>query len=69
MFWRWGVLYPLYALAECEQLILTRSIFYREKLTTICAAGIIFTDLAELLGSAFAINMCVKSLCRQPAVD
>lgn len=36
MFWRWGVLYPLYAL---------------------CEAGIILTDLCELLGSAIAINL------------
>ena len=36
LFYRWGLLYPLYALAEI---------------------GIIFTDLAELLGSAIAINL------------
>lgn len=41
MLWRWGVLYPLYVIAEC---------------------GIIFTDLAELLGSAIAINLYVDSL-------
>lgn len=36
MLYRWGILYPLYALAEI---------------------GIIFTDLAELIGSAIAINL------------
>ncbi|KAG0150124.1 hypothetical protein CROQUDRAFT_652826 [Cronartium quercuum f. sp. fusiforme G11] len=41
MFWRWGVLYPLYL---------------------ICEAGIIFTDLAELIGSAMALNMLIPDL-------
>ena len=46
MLWRWGVLYPLYAMAEI---------------------GIVFTDLAELIGSAIAINLCVLGLLRSPA--
>ncbi|KAK4703241.1 metal iron transporter, partial [Phenoliferia sp. Uapishka_3] len=41
MLWRWGVLYPLYAMAEM---------------------GIIFTDLAELLGSAIAINLLIPKI-------
>jgi Mn2+/Fe2+ NRAMP family transporter len=36
MWWRWGVLYPLYFLAE---------------------SAIVFTDLAELIGSAIAITL------------
>jgi hypothetical protein len=39
--YRWGLLYPLYALAEL---------------------GIIFTDLAELLGSAIAINLIIPKI-------
>ncbi|KAM0746809.1 Nramp-domain-containing protein [Meredithblackwellia eburnea MCA 4105] len=38
---RWGLLYPLYAIAEI---------------------GIIFTDLAELLGSAIAINLLIPRI-------
>ncbi|KAK4049425.1 Manganese transporter smf1 [Microbotryomycetes sp. JL201] len=41
MFWRWGVLYPLYVLSEI---------------------GIIMTDLAELLGSAIAINLLIPQI-------
>ncbi|SGY68165.1 BQ5605_C004g02859 [Microbotryum silenes-dioicae] len=41
MVYRWGVLYPLYALSEI---------------------GIIFTDLAELLGSAIAINLIIPAI-------
>jgi hypothetical protein len=41
LFYRWGVLYALYGLAEL---------------------GIIFTDLAELLGSAIAINLVVPKI-------
>lgn len=41
MFYRWGLLYPLYAMAE---------------------AGIIMTDLAELLGSAIAINLLIPAI-------
>ncbi|TFY58174.1 hypothetical protein EVJ58_g6582 [Rhodofomes roseus] len=40
-FWRWAVLYPLYALSEI---------------------AIIATDLAELLGSAIALNLMYPSL-------
>lgn len=36
LLWRWGVLYPLYALSEI---------------------AIIATDIAELLGSAIALNL------------
>ncbi|GAA5867701.1 hypothetical protein JCM3774_003382 [Rhodotorula dairenensis] len=39
--YRWGMLYPLYAMAE---------------------AGIIMTDLAELLGSAIAINLLIPAI-------
>lgn len=39
--WRWGVLYPLYFLAE---------------------SAIIFTDLAELLGSAIALTLIFPKL-------
>ncbi|KAK4056297.1 Manganese transporter smf1 [Microbotryomycetes sp. JL221] len=41
MFWRWGVLYPLYVMSEI---------------------GIIMTDLAELLGSAIAINLLIPAI-------
>ncbi|ORY90855.1 natural resistance-associated macrophage protein-domain-containing protein [Leucosporidium creatinivorum] len=41
LFYRWAILYPLYALAEI---------------------GIIFTDLAELLGSAIAINLLIPEI-------
>ncbi|GAA5938924.1 hypothetical protein JCM1841_002609 [Sporobolomyces salmonicolor] len=41
MFYRWGVLYSLYAL---------------------CELGIIFTDLAELLGSAIAIKLLIPAI-------
>lgn len=41
MFYRWGLLYPLYVLSEI---------------------GIIFTDLAELLGSAIAINLLIPAM-------
>ncbi|KAM0792841.1 hypothetical protein ACM66B_002607 [Microbotryomycetes sp. NB124-2] len=41
LFWRWGVLYPLYVLSEI---------------------GIIMTDLAELLGSAIAINLLIPQI-------
>ncbi|KAI5478528.1 metal iron transporter [Pseudohyphozyma bogoriensis] len=41
LWWRWGVLYPLYALSEI---------------------AIIFTDLAELLGSAIAINLLIPKI-------
>ncbi|GAA5984827.1 hypothetical protein JCM5350_004250 [Sporobolomyces pararoseus] len=41
MFYRWGLLYPLYVLSEI---------------------GIIFTDLAELLGSAIAINLLIPAI-------
>ncbi|GAA5924942.1 uncharacterized protein JCM15063_005773 [Sporobolomyces koalae] len=41
LFYRWGVLYPLYVLSE---------------------AGIVFTDLAELLGSAIAINLLIPAI-------
>ncbi|GAA5955465.1 hypothetical protein JCM3765_006787 [Sporobolomyces pararoseus] len=41
MFYRWGLLYPLYVLSEI---------------------GIIFTDLAELIGSAIAINLLIPAI-------
>ncbi|GAA5880805.1 hypothetical protein JCM1840_003288 [Sporobolomyces johnsonii] len=41
MFYRWGLLYPLYVLSEL---------------------GIIFTDLAELLGSAIAIKLLIPAI-------
>ncbi|GAA6059625.1 hypothetical protein JCM10212_004128 [Sporobolomyces blumeae] len=41
LFYRWGLLYPLYVLMEI---------------------GIVFTDLAELLGSAIAINLLVPKI-------
>lgn len=41
MFYRWGMLYPLYAISEI---------------------AIIFTDMAELLGSAIAINLLVPQI-------
>ncbi|GAA5901927.1 uncharacterized protein JCM6883_000442 [Sporobolomyces salmoneus] len=41
MFYRWGVLYPLYV---------------------VCEIGIIFTDLAELIGSAIAINLLIPAI-------
>lgn len=39
--WRWGVLYPLYIIAE---------------------SGIIFTDLAELLGTATAFHLLIPAI-------
>ncbi|GAA5893389.1 hypothetical protein JCM5296_004863 [Sporobolomyces johnsonii] len=41
VFYRWGLLYPLYVL---------------------CELGIIFTDLAELLGSAIAIKLLIPAI-------
>ncbi|GAA6010866.1 hypothetical protein JCM11491_004573 [Sporobolomyces phaffii] len=41
LFYRWGLLYPLYVLSEI---------------------GIVFTDLAELIGSAIAINLLIPAI-------
>jgi len=41
MLWRWGLLYPLYFIAE---------------------AGIVFTDLAELLGTATAFHLLIPQI-------
>lgn len=55
MFYRWGMLYPLYIIAEGKTLISAAPL--TACLTTILSAGIIFTDLAELLGTAIAFNL------------
>lgn len=47
MFYRWGMLYPLYAITEL---------------------AIIATDLAELLGSAIAINLLFPAIPLYAAV-
>lgn len=55
MFYRWGMLYPLYIIAEGELAI--RFGLAKIILTFRPSAGIIFTDLAELLGTAIAFNL------------
>ena len=55
MFYKWGMLYPLYVIAEGEYSSHNRNLIYLNP--PIPPAGIIFTDLAELLGTAIAFNL------------
>lgn len=68
MFWRWGVLYPLYALAEI-------GIIFTGAPPALPLPHLILpplnnlldlADLAELIGSAIAINLCVRVRAGSP---
>lgn len=59
MLWRWGVLYPLYFIAE-SGIMCVPPMRSRPRADLSFDS---FTDLAELLGSAIALNLCAFRPC------
>ena len=68
MFYRWGLLYPLYVLSEIGIIFVSfvlSCLRFSAHLADFSSISIVRqTDLAELLGSAIAINLYVTSLSR-----